>query len=176
MSTYPIYAQKEVVIDSEELNFFGADADSITFNGDRVLTGGDEPLQVSIAQIYGVTSAGATAVVINSAGKLGTVVSSRKRKREIADIDRVDYEKLYALKPKKFKMIDDESNEIHYGLIAEEVDEVMKECCLYNPDGSLSTVQYQKFTGPLISLAQDHAQKIAKLEAELEALKQSLVK
>ena len=83
MSRYPIYAQKKIVLDAEQLELAGASPNSITYNNSRVLTGGTDPTKTSIANISGITVAGGVAVVVNGSGLLGTVVSSKKRKREI---------------------------------------------------------------------------------------------
>jgi hypothetical protein len=174
MSRYPIYAQKKIVLDAEQLELAGASPNSITYNNSRVLTGGTDPTKTSIANISGITVAGGVAVVVNGSGLLGTVVSSKKRKREIENLPKAEFEKLYLLTPKRFKMNEDETNEIHYGLIAEEVDEIMKECCIYDENGAVTNVQYHKFTAPLISIVQDHNKKILQLESEIQQLKEQL--
>ncbi len=124
----------------------------------------------TITGIHGVTSAGATAVVINSDGKLGTVVSTKKRKRDIEDIPKEDYERLFQIQPKKFKMIDDESNEVHYGAIAEEVDEIMPECVVHDKEGNPASIQYHKLTGHFIAILQEHQKRFYQLEAKINSL------
>lgn len=129
-----------------------------------------------IAGISGVTSAGAAAAVVNSSGKLGTVVSTRKRKREIEDISPQDFKKLYKMAPKKFKMIDDPSNEIHYGLIAEEVDELMPELVVHDEKGDPATVQYYKLDGLQLAALQDLSKQFQDQQQKLYSLEQSVAK
>lgn len=130
----------------------------------------------TITGIHGVTSAASTPVVINSVGLLGTVVSTRKRKREIEDIDSLDLEKLYQLQPKKFKMNDDKTNEQQYGLIAEEVVELMPDLVVNDSLGEPAAVQYQKLDGLQIAALLDLRKMVLALQQELFELKQLLVK
>ncbi len=127
-----------------------------------------------IRGIYGVTSAGATATVVNSDGLLGTVVSSRKRKREIADIEPEDLDKYYQLAAKKFKMIGDKTDEQHYGLIAEEVDEIMPWLVIKDKEGQVETVQYQKLDGLHIAALKQMKELVTQLQTEVSELKKQL--
>jgi hypothetical protein len=75
-----------------------------------------------IGNIFGVTSAGGTAVYVNSLGKLGTVISSRRFKDEIKPMDKAS-EAILALKPVTFrykKGIDPQGIP-QFGLVAEDV-------------------------------------------------------
>lgn len=224
MSRQQIFAQKEVVIDSEQIRVFGKNDLSFSFNGKPVLTtvsnntsvgldalpslttgsgniavgllsgsaytstesnnilidnhgvvadqntiriGDGTQVLCFISGIHGVTSAGASAAVINSAGKLGTVVSSRKRKRDELSIDKEDLDKLYLLKPKKFKMIDDKTDEQHYGFIAEEVQQEMPELVVLDEKGEPATVQYQKLYGLLHAAILSHQSQINDLQQKI---------
>ena len=55
-----------------------------------------------IGNIFGVISAGATGVVVNSTGKLGTIVSSRRYEDDIKPMDQAS-EALFALQPVSFQ-------------------------------------------------------------------------
>jgi len=55
-----------------------------------------------IGQIFGATSAGGIAVLVNSDGKLGTVVSSRRFKEEIQPMKQAS-DTLFAVKPVTFR-------------------------------------------------------------------------
>ncbi len=65
-------------------------------------------------------------VLIDSAGQLGTISSSRRYKKEIKRMDKKS-EAILALKPVTFHYKSDNTNRPEFGLIAEEVAEV-------NPD------------------------------------------
>jgi hypothetical protein len=77
--------------------------------------------------ISGATSAGAVPVVINAAGQLGTIVSSKKYKQNIKPIAN---NRILDLEAKQFRNIDS-PEELQYGFIAEDVDEIMPEVIVY---------------------------------------------
>ncbi len=107
-----------------------------------------------IAGIRGVTTGNANAVnvVIDSAGQLGTVSSSRRVKRDIAPLDSL--RPLMKLKPVSFRYRSGPP-ELHYGLLAEQVAKVLPELAVYGSDGLPETVQYQEL--PVMLLAQNQA-------------------
>jgi Chaperone of endosialidase len=72
-----------------------------------------------IAGIYGTPVTG-NAVMINSNGRLGVVVSSERYKTAIASMGS-DSKKLQQLRPVTFKLKTDPKGALQYGLIAEEV-------------------------------------------------------
>ena len=78
-----------------------------------------------ISGIRGVTTGNANAitVVIDSAGQLGTMSSSRRFKHEIKPMDKAS-EAILALKPVTFSLQERQDNTPQFGLIAEEVAEV----------------------------------------------------
>lgn len=117
-----------------------------------------------IAGIRGITTAvnDAVAVLVDSANQLGTVSSSLRYKTNVHDIGSQS-EVIYLLKPKAFEMrshpgIPD------WGLIAEEVDEVFPQICVYK-DGEPETVQYHR----LVPLLLNEIQKLRKEVDELKA-------
>ena len=111
-----------------------------------------------IAGIRGVTTANANAipVLIDSAGQLGTVSSSARFKKDIADMgDRT--EKLLELRPVVFrylqeqKLPDGSAVPLEYGLIAEEVAEVFPDLVVYDEDGKPFTVKYHLLSAMLLN-------------------------
>jgi hypothetical protein len=109
----------------------GIDAGFGVTTADHVICIGDDVLGENVANtcyignIFGVTSAGATAVYVNSLGKLGTVVSSRRFKDEIKPMDKAS-EAILALKPVTFryKQEIDPARRPQFGLVAEDVEKV----------------------------------------------------
>ena len=92
----------------------------------RIGTSGAGNSQVNkafIAGIRGVTTgnANAIAVLVDSAGQLGTVSSSMKFKNNIQNMA-ADSAAIYKLRPVTFVYNSDETNARQYGLIAEEVE------------------------------------------------------
>jgi hypothetical protein len=93
----------------------------------QVIRIGDIQTQTFIAGIRGVTTgmADAVPVLIDSAGQLGTMSSSRRFKTDIHDMGATS-SKLLQLHPVTFRYKPDidPSGTVQYGLIAEEVDKV----------------------------------------------------
>lgn len=105
---------------------------------------GDAQTRAFLAGVYGVAVSGGTAVYVNSDGQLGTVTSSRRYKRDIAEIgDRS--EALRRLRPVAFRYTEDRdpSGAQQYGLIAEEVEGVAPELVVHGRDGRPETVKYE---------------------------------
>ena len=118
----------------------------VTSFGDVACTAGTHT-RAFVAGIRGVTTANANAipVLVDSAGQLGTVSSSRRFKEDIADMgDRT--ERLLALRPVVFRYRQEQelpngaNPPLEYGLIAEEVAEVFPDLVVYDDDGLPFTV------------------------------------
>lgn len=116
-----------------------------------------------VSGIRGITTgnADAVAVLIDSAGQLGTVSSSIRYKDNVRDMDE-DSNLIYCLRPVTFnyKKFPDSKE---YGLIAEEVAEVLPELVVYK-DGEPETVKYHI----LCNLLLNEIQKLEKRVTELE--------
>ncbi len=131
-----------------------------------------------IGQIFGATSSGGSAVFINSEGKLGTTVSSRRFKEEIKPMEEAS-EALFALKPVTFcykKGIDPQGIP-QFGLVAEEVEEVNPDLVVRDQEGKPYSVRYDQVNAMLLNeflkehkaFVEEH-HKVAKLEATVEGL------
>ncbi|MEZ5291527.1 MAG: tail fiber domain-containing protein [Vicinamibacterales bacterium] len=117
--------------------------------------------------IRGVTTAfsNAVGVVIDSSGQLGTVSSSRRFKEDIHDLGTIG-ERLQQLRPVHFRYkqpFADGTKPVQYGLIAEEVAEVLPELVAYDADGQPATVMYHVLPALLI-------EEVQRLERERTAL------
>jgi hypothetical protein len=138
-----------------------------------------------IAGISGVTSAGAATAVINGSGQLGTVISSKKYKQDIMDID---VNPIMEFKAVQYREIVNPT-EIQYGFIAEQVLPFLPEAIIwekekdkdgkvmYDSQGNIlyskedpETIQYHK----LWPLLQDYVKKldnrVQSLERQVERL------
>ena len=121
-----------------------------------------------IAGVRGITTVNANAipVMIDSAGQLGTVSSSRRFKeeiREMADASR----RLLQLRPVTFRYkqpFGDGSKPLQYGLIAEEVAEVFPELAVRTADGQIETVHYQMLSVLLLNELQRLQSEAKRLE------------
>jgi hypothetical protein len=96
-----------------------------------------------VAGIRGITTgnANAIAVLVDSAGQLGTVSSTRRVKHNIEDMSN-DSENILQLRPVTFAYNGDVTETKQYGLIAEEVDQIFPEIVVKNEQGQPETVQY----------------------------------
>ena len=106
---------------STDLTTFGTS--SAETDSNRVFIGNTSSTVTCIGGIGGITTgtADAIAVLIDSNGQLGTLVSSKKFKKNIVPVDQETAEKLAMLNIVTFSYIDDETNSVQYGAIAEEV-------------------------------------------------------
>ena len=111
-------------------------------------------------------------MVIESSGVLGYLVSTRESKANIESISNIDFIK--QLNPVQFnyRKKDSESNtftdelydNISYGFIADEVEELNKELVFYNEDGTLAGVEYNSMIAILTKAVQE-------LKTEIDSLK-----
>ncbi|MFN0206369.1 MAG: tail fiber domain-containing protein [Planctomycetota bacterium] len=125
-----------------------------------------------IAGIRGVTTANANAiaVLVDSAGQLGTVSSSRRFKEDIRDMG-TSTDRLLDLRPVLFKYKQDQtlpegsSVPPEYGLIAEEVAQIFPDLVVYDEKGAPFTVKYHILSSMLLNEAK-------KMKAEHKQLKE----
>jgi hypothetical protein len=155
-----------------------SDIGTIRIGGNTAL--GDPATQSSFfaSGIRGVTtgSNNAVPVVIDSAGQLGTVSSSRRFKEDIQDMGEAS-RGLMQLRPVTFryqKPFADGSKPIQYGLIAEEVAEVYRDLVAYSADGQMETVKYQVLDSMLLNEVQRQQRVIEQQRLEIEAFKVQL--
>ena len=113
-----------------------------------------------IGGITGVSVTGA-AVIVSTGDQLGVTVSSRKFKDNIEDMGSAS-EAIYNLRPTTFTYKG--STETRYGLIAEEVAEVMPNLVVYDKSGDPQTVMYHELPALLLN-------EIQKLRKEIDELK-----
>jgi hypothetical protein len=124
-----------------------------------------------IGNIFGVTSAGATAVYVNSDGKLGTVVSSQRFKDEIQSMDKAS-EAILALKPVTFryKQEIDPGRSPQFGLVAEEVEKVNPDLVVRDGEGKVNTVRYEAVNVMLLNEFIKEHRTVQELKREIAAL------
>jgi hypothetical protein len=130
------------------------------------------------AGIRGVTTAynDAIPVVIDSAGQLGTVSSSRRLKEDIQDMGDAS-SGLLRLRPDTFrynKPYSDGSTPVQYGLIAEEVAEVYPDLVAHSADGQIESVKYQVLDSMLLNEVQRQQAEIGAQKSDLSAQKEQM--
>ena len=90
------------------------------------------------------------AVLIDSAGQLGTISSSRRFKSEIKAMHNSS-EAIHALKPVTFHYKSDKTGTPQFGLIAEEVAEVNPALVVRDENGEIYTVRYDAVNAMLLN-------------------------
>jgi hypothetical protein len=133
-----------------------------------------------VAGIYGKTVASGTRVglMIDSTGKLGTVVSSARFKDEIKPMDKAS-EPILALKPVTFRYKEDIDPDgiPQFGLIAEQVEKVNPDLVVRDEDRKVMTVRYEAVNAMLLNeFLKEHRQvqelkgTVAQQQKQIEAL------
>jgi len=122
---------------------------------------GVEGLQAKtfIAGIY-KTSVSGSAVMVNSSGQLGVVVSSERFKTDITPMGSHSA-KLQALRPVTFHLKTDPHGAVQYGLIAEEVAKVYPDLVIRDETGQIDGVRYDELAPMLLNEMQEQQKAMA---------------
>jgi Chaperone of endosialidase len=135
----------------------------------------------------GTTGVGdAIPVLIDSAGQLGTISSSRRFKKEIKPMNQTS-EAILALKPVTFHYKSDNKGTPQFGLIAEEVAAVNPDLVMRDENGEIYTVRYDAVNAMLLNeflrehrrvdqLTKTFQSKLAEQQKQIEALTAGLQK
>ncbi len=118
----------------------GSDAE-LNFAPNSVIIGTSLNTSAYMFGINGVTSTGGIAALVNSSGILGTTTSSRRFKENIESIDSKTAAKLLDLNIVQFNYIDDETKELNYGVIAEDVLPIFPEMIIYSVKPKIKPVK-----------------------------------
>ena len=178
----------------------GADAGKHLKNGDGNIYIGNEGIEnesktirigesgnhnaAFIAGISGATVPTGVAVIIDTDGHLGTVLSSERFKDAIKPMDKAS-EAILALKPVTFRYKHDldPAGVLQFGLVAEQVEKVDPDLVAKDNQGNPYTVRYEAVNAMLLNeFLKEHrdvqGQKatIARLEMQVEALTAGLQK
>jgi hypothetical protein len=124
-----------------------------------------------IRQIFGqsVDFGTGTAVFVDSDGKLGTQLSSRRFKHDIKPMDKAS-EAILALNPVTFHYKSDTKKTTCFGLIAEEVAEVNPELVLRDKNGEILSVRYDQVNAMLLNEFLKEHQTVQQQEATIAQL------
>jgi hypothetical protein len=131
---------------------------------------GEGQTKTFIAGIRGATVVGGVPVVIDGAGQLGTIVSSKRFKKEIQPMEKAS-EAILALKPVTFHYKSDATNTPQFGLIAEEVAEVNPDLVVRDENGEIYTVRYDAVNAMLLNEFLKAHRKAQQQEATITQLK-----
>ncbi|OLE63713.1 MAG: hypothetical protein AUI36_09690 [Cyanobacteria bacterium 13_1_40CM_2_61_4] len=128
-----------------------------------------------IAGISGVTVAGGVGVIIDTNGKLGTVVSSERFKDSIKSMDK-ESEAILALQPVTFRYkpeLDPEGIP-QFGLVAEQVEKVNPALVARDDQGKPYTVRYEAVNAMLLNEFLKEHRTVQGQQKEIDALKAEL--
>jgi len=125
-----------------------------------------------IGNIRGITTANndAVQVMIDSAGQLGTVSSSRRYKTDIKPMDKGS-ESILALKPVSFRYKAHKDATPQFGLIAEQVAEVNPDLVVRDKNGEIYTVRYDAVNAMLLNEFLKEHRKVEEQQATIAQLK-----
>jgi Chaperone of endosialidase len=128
-----------------------------------------------IGNIRGVTTPNADAVpvLIDSAGQLGTMSSSRRFKEEIKPTDKAS-ESILALRPVTFHYKSDNTGTAQFGLIAEEVARVYPDLVVRDKNGEIYTVRYDAVNAMLLNEFLKEHGKVEEQEKTIAELKSGM--
>ena len=154
-----------------DITALGAHAGEGVTMADHVICIGHSGSNVSnscyIGHIFGATiDPDAVNVGIDASGKLGTVGSARRFKRDIKPMNEAS-EAIHSLKPATFHYRSDAKNTPCFGLIAEEVAEVNPDLVVRDKDGEILTVRYDQVNAMLLNEFLKEHKRMQVLEATL---------
>ncbi len=143
----------------------GAESGNIIIDNGTGIAVIGESNKTKIAGIRGATTTNndAVAVLIDSAGQLGTVSSSKRYKENIHDMGSYS-DSIRHLRPVVFNYKEHGPTSKSVGLIAEEVADIAPHLVVYK-DGDPETVKYHDLVPMLLNEFQKHCQLIGELQA-----------
>ncbi len=153
--------------------YLGAEVLGVAGESNTMYLGGTQT-KAFVAGVRGITTVNPDAipVVVDSAGQLGTISSSRRFKEDINDMGSAS-QRLLQLRPVTFRYTQTYGNgtkPIQFGLVAEEVAEVFPELAVRNAKGEVETVHYDTLNVLLLNELQQQQRRIDELERKLNAL------
>ncbi len=143
--------------------------------GKTIRIGDSNQTRAFVAGIRGVTTVNPDAipVVIDSAGQLGTVSSSIRFKQDVADMGGAS-SRLMELRPVTFHYKTQPGGPLQYGLIAEEVEQVMPELVVRDATGQLESVAYHELPAMLLNELQKQQAQIQQQQAQFADLSKTI--
>ena len=172
--------------DGSGVNYSGAESSNLLLLNDGVNgesnkirigtagTGSGQQDRCYIAGIYGVTVGGTnSAVLIDNGHMLGTVSSSLRYKDNVQDMSEQS-SGLMDLRPVIFNWKKDKNKTIQYGLIAEEVHEVLPGLVNYNDEGKPDGVRYHDMPAMLLNELKKQNKIIISLMHKIEKLEKKI--
>jgi hypothetical protein len=128
-----------------------------------------------IGNIFNQSSPSGTAVFVNSDGKLGTTVSSRRFKDDVKPMAKSS-EAILALKPVTFryKKEFDPTGIAQFGLVAEDVESVNADLVVRDKEGKPYSVRYDQVNAMLLNEFLKEHRTVQKQQQEIDSLRAEL--
>ena len=139
----------------------------------QIVIGNGSVTTTFINGINGATVGASTAVLVNASNQLGTAVSSERFKKNIADMGDLS-SRILQLQPVNFTFKEDPTNYMQWGLIAEQVAEIMPEIVNYDEEGKPLTVRYHDLPAILLNEMIKMVEANKKLISRIERLEANL--
>jgi len=139
--------------------------------------GADVSHSCYIGNIFNQSSPSGLAVFVNSDGKLGTIMSSRRFKEDIKPMDKAS-EAILALQPVTFryKKDFDPTGTAQFGLVAEDVAKVNPDLVVCDKDGKPYSVRYDQVNAMLLNEFLKERKKIEDQQETIAQLKSDATK
>ncbi len=130
-----------------------------------------------IGNIFNQSSPSGLAVFVNSDGKLGTIMSSRRFKEDIKPMDKAS-EAILALQPVTFryKKDFDSRGTAQFGLVAEDVAKVNPDLVVRDKEGKPSSVRYDQVNAMLLNEFLKERKKVEDQQETIAQLKSDATK
>jgi len=112
-------------------------------------------------------------VLVDSAGQLGTVSSSRRFKKQIKPMDKAS-EAILAFKPVTFHYKTDKTGTVQFGLIAEEVAAINPDLVMRDKKGEIYTVRYDAVNAMLLKEFLKEHSKVQEQQATITHLESAV--
>jgi trimeric autotransporter adhesin len=113
-------------------------------------------------------------VLVDEAGQLGTVSSSRRFKKEIKPMDKAS-EAILGLKPVTFQYKSDKTHTPQFGLIAEEVEKVNRDLVVRDKEGKPFTVRYEQINAMLLNEFLKEHKRVEEQQGKIENQQATIV-
>src|SRR5213083_444740 len=159
----------------------GNNAGSGVSTADDVICIGAASADVShscyIGNIFNQSSPSGLAVFVNSDGKLGTIMSSRRFKEDIKPMDKAS-EAILALQPVTFryKKDFDPTGTAQFGLVAEDVAKVNPDLVVQDKEGKPYSVRYDQVNAMLLNEFLKEREKVEDQQETIAQLKSDATK
>jgi len=165
-------------IEAGDHNVYLANQDLAASESNTIRIGsGGTHLRAFLAGVRGVTTdiADAVPVVIDSLGQLGTVSSSARFKQDIADMADAS-SGLLKLRPVTFHYKGQAGGVKQFGMVAEEVEEVLPELVVRGSSGQVETVLYHEMPAMIVNELQKQQKRMERQDEEIQVQREQIAK